>query len=118
MRTEKKKVVLDGLDKIQEDLVTVYIPEKQPCSMCGSKTTKTLDLQASVAFGNTQRYTHEVEVTTHLGSSSGVHRDFLGNVQSSDSAHRTDGWKGSGKCKKCAGTGKEPLPILTKNRRA
>ena len=75
-------------------------------------------IQASVAFGNTQRYTHEVEVTTHLGSSSGVHRDFLGNVQSSDSAHRTDGWKGSGKCKKCAGTGKEPLPILTKNRRA
>lgn len=108
MRTEKKKVVLDGLDKIQEQLVTVYIPENKTCPLCGSHSTKTLELQAtsSATYGNVPRYPHEVEKTTHLGMESGVHRDYMGNVVEDV---RREVWKGHGKCRPCHGTGKAPV---------
>ena len=117
MRTEKKKVVLDGLDKIQEQLVTVYIPENKPCPLCGAHSTKLLELQAtsSVVHGNVHHSTHEVERTTHLGSSSSVHRNYVGEVVE-DLRHES--WKGSGKCGRCKGSGKEPETTSSPLRKA
>lgn len=108
MRTEKKKVVLDGLDKIQEQLVTVMIPEKQPCFDCGAcRVSKTLELQAtgSATHGNPFRSAYEVERTTHLGSTSSVTRNYVGDVLGD---FRKDPWKGDGKCRACKGTGRMP----------
>ena len=102
MRTEKKKVMVDGLERIQEDVITVFIPENRPCSLCGSNTTKTLAVQHFA--GNVARSTHEVERSTHLGSSSSVIRDYMGNVTQD---LRKEDWRGSGKCRTCHGTGKE-----------
>ena len=106
MRTEKRKAMIDGLERVQEVLVTVMIPENKPCPACGSHTTPTLELSAtsSATYGNAPRYRHVVEASTHLGSSP-VQRDYLGNVTED---LRKEPWKGSGKCRHCHGTGLEP----------
>lgn len=107
MRTEKKKVVIEGLNKIQEQLVTVYLPDNKPCPKCGVDTTKRLELQAtsSVVHGNVYHKKRDVPVSSHLGASQ-VQYDYLNRVER-DVNHK-DNWKGSGKCIKCHGLGVAP----------
>lgn len=99
-----------GLDKMQDVLSEVMRTENRPCKLCGSRTQSlALASNTALANGNKRKYSVQpIEQSSHLGSATGVTRDFLGNEVGNLTKQRRDAWKGDGKCKHCHGSGKEP----------
>ena len=62
-----------------------------------------------MTVGNPTRFNTEVEVSNQKGMSTGRHRTYLNEI--TVDLNSKDNWKGDGKCRVCAGTGKAPIKV-------
>lgn len=105
MRNEKKKVIGDnGEPKYMDVVVWIDMPEYAPCFECGGNPAHNVQLHMTnrginpFASGNQSHAGKEASPVVHA------------SLHPGDSSPPKGGWRGSGKCHECQGTGYiEPL---------